>query len=191
VENPILTERQRNQGGFDFDMDIQMNVTGKIGDKLNLSTNYNTQATFDFENKMKLEYDSEAFSEDDIIKKIEAGNVSLPLRGSLIQGSQSLFGLKTELQFGRLRLTAIGSQQNSKQNELQIQGGSVLQDFMVAVDEYDENRHFFLSHYNRNTFEQALDNLPQINSLFRITQLEVWVTDLITEMVMRPKISGI
>ncbi|MCH2081645.1 MAG: cell surface protein SprA [Saprospiraceae bacterium] len=177
VENPILTERQRTQGGFDFDMNIQMNVTGKIGEKLNLTTNYNTNATFDFDNQIKLDYNSDLFSEDEIIKKIEAGNVSLPLRGTLIQGAQSLFGIKTELQFGHLRLTAIASQQRSQRENLQIQGGAQVQEFEVRADEYDENRHFFLSHYNRDAFEGALTNLPQIKSLFRIENLEVWITN--------------
>ncbi len=177
VENPSLTLRQQRQGGFDFDMDIRLNVTGKIGEKLNLSTNYNTQATFDFDNQLKLQYDSEAFSEDDIVKKIEAGNVSLPLKGSLIQGSQALFGIRTDLQFGHLGLTLLASQQRSRRQELQIQGGSQFQEFEVRADEYDENRHFFLTHYNRETFEQALSNLPQINTLFRINRIEVWVTN--------------
>ncbi|MDX1666021.1 MAG: cell surface protein SprA, partial [Saprospiraceae bacterium] len=177
VENPILTERQRQQGGFDFDMDIQMNVTGKIGEKLNLSTNYNTNATFDFDNQIKLDYNSDLFSEDEILKKIEAGNVSLPLRGTLIQGAQSLFGLKTELQFGHLRLTAIASQQKSERENIQIEGGAQLQEFEVRADEYDENRHFFLSHYNRSAFEGALINLPQLKTLFSIENLEVWITN--------------
>ena len=177
IENPILTQRQQRQGGFDFDMNIQLNVQGSIGEKLKLGTNYNTQATFDFDNQLKLEYDADAFSEDDIIKKIEAGNVSLPLRSNLIQGAQSLFGLKTELQFGHLRLTAIASQQKSKRDEIEIQGGSQVQEFEVTAEEYDENRHFFLSHYNRDHFEDALKNMPQVNSLMRITNIQVWVTN--------------
>ncbi len=177
VENPSLTLRQQRQGGFDFDMDIRLNVTGKIGEKLNLSTNYNTQATFDFDNQLKLQYDSEAFSDDDIVKKIEAGNVSLPLKGSLIQGSQSLFGIRTDLQFGHLGLTLLASQQKSRRQELQIQGGSQFQEFEVRADEYDENRHFFLTHYNRENFEQSLVNMPQVSTLFRINQIEVWVTN--------------
>ena len=177
VENPGIPERARRTGGFDFDMAIQMSVQGKIGEKLNLGTNYNTQATFDFENQMKLAYDSEQFSEDEIIKKIEAGNVSLPLRSNLIQGSQSLFGIKTELQFGRLWLTAIASQQKSRREQLQIQGGSQIQEFEAFADEYDENRHFFLSFFNRNQYEPSLNNLPQINSLFKITRMEVWITN--------------
>ena len=164
VENPRLTERQKRNGGFDFDMAIQMNVTGQIGEKLKLATNYNTQATFNFDNQIKLDYNSDLYGEDDILKKIEAGNVSLPLRGQLIQGAQSLFGLKTELQFGHLRLTAIASQQQSENENITIEGGSQVTEFEVKSDEYDENRHFFLSHYNRAAFEPALANLPQIKA---------------------------
>jgi len=177
VANPTLPLRQQKQGGFDFDMAIQMSATGQIGEKLKLGFNYNTQATFDFENQMKLEYVSDNFSEDEIIKKIEAGHVSLPLRGQLIQGAQSLFGLKTELQFGKLRLTAIASQQKSKRENIKIQGGAQVQEFEVTADQYDENRHFFLSHYNRAVFEDNLEGLPQITSLFRVSEIQVWITN--------------
>ena len=161
---------------IDPDVDISVSVDGNIGTKMNLAFNYDTQSTFDFDRKIKLEYDTEAFGEDDIIKKIEAGNVSLPLRGNLIQGAQSLFGLKTELQFGNLRLTAIASQQQSSQNNLTIENGAATQEFELSPDQYDENRHFFLSHYNRKTFEKNLSNLPQIATSFRISQLEVWIS---------------
>ncbi len=175
--NPILTIRQQRQTVFDFDMNIQMNVTGKIGEKLTLNTNYNTNATFNFDNQIKINYNSDLFSEDDIIKKIEAGNVSLPLRGTLIQGAESLFGLKTEMQFGHLRLTAIASQQQSQRENITLQGGSQVTEFEVKSDRYDENRHFFLSHYNRDVYEGALRNLPQINTLFHLEAIEVWITN--------------
>lgn len=177
TQNPTLTERQQNRGGFLFDMAIQMNVEGSIGEKLRLATNYNTQATFDFDNTMKLEYGTDAFGEDDILKKIEAGNVSLPLQGQLIEGSQSLFGIRTDLQFGKLRLSLVASQQNSERENITLENGSQIQEFSVFADEYDENRNFFLSHYNREHFEDALKNLPQIRTLFRITKLQVWITD--------------
>ncbi|MCP9234446.1 cell surface protein SprA [Lewinella sp. JB7] len=176
-DNPFIVERFRRNTIFDFDMDIQMNVTGQIGDKLKLNTNYNTGANFNFDNQIKLDYNSEAFGEDDIIRKIEAGDVSLPLRGTLIEGAQSLFGLKTELQFGHLRLTAIASQQRSQREKLTIEGGSQLAQFEVYADEYDENRHFFLSHYNREVYEHALENLPQIQTLFHLENIEVWITN--------------
>ena len=176
-DNPFIVERFRRNTIFDFDMDIQMNVTGQIGDKLKLNTNYNTGATFNFDNQIKLDYNSEAFGEDDILRKIEAGDVALPLRGSLIEGAQSLFGLKTELQFGHLRLTAIASQQRSQREKLTIEGGAQLAEFQVYADSYDENRHFFLSHYNREVYEESLRNLPQINTLFHAENIEVWITN--------------
>jgi len=181
IENPALPIQQQRQFLFDFNMDIRLNVTGQIGEKLSLATNFNSQAQFDFENQLKLKFDSEQFSEDDILKNIEAGNVALPLRSSLIQGSQSLFGIKTELQFGHLRLTAIASQQRGRQKEITVQGGSQVQEFEVRADNYDENRHFFLTHFNRDNYEKALENLPQINSLFKVNRIEVWRTNIQNE----------
>ncbi len=174
IQNPTLTEQQRKQGGFKFDMNIQMNVVGKIGDKLKLTTNYNTQSTFDFENQVKLEYTG---NQDEIIKKIEAGNVSLPLGGSLITGSQSLFGVKTQLQFGRLTVTSVISQSKSKTENITIQGGVQQQTFAVEADKYDENRNFFLAQYFRNQYNTAMATVPIINSGVTITKLEVWVTN--------------
>jgi cell surface protein SprA len=175
--NPILPTYARRNGGLLFNMDINMNVTGKIGEKLNLNTAFNNKATFDFDNLMKINYNSNVFGEDDIIKSIEGGNVNLPLRGTLIQGSQNLFGVKTELQFGYLRLTAIAAQQKNRRQNMNVQGGAQVQNFNMPIDQYDENRHFFLTHFNRNTFEKALKDLPLINSLFSITKLEVWVSN--------------
>lgn len=177
VENPILTLRQQRQGIFDFDMGINMSAQGKIGEKLNLNFNYNTQATFDLENQMKLNYDTKGFSEDEILQNIEAGNVSMPLRSNLIKGAQNLFGIKTELKFGHLRTTLLAAQQRSRQQQLTLQGGSAIQTFEKPIDEYDENRHFFISHWNRDQFEPALKCLPVPMSLFTITRMEVWITN--------------
>lgn len=183
IDNPTLTENQRKNGGFDFDMNINMSVVGKIGDKVKINMNYNTGATFDFENQIKLAYEGE---EDDIIKLIEAGNVSFPLPTSLITGSQSLFGLKTKLQFGRLTVTNVYSQQKSKLESVTIDKGAQTSEFEVFADQYDENRHFFLAQYFREGdttnngsggYTRALSTLPIVNSLVEITRLEVWVTN--------------
>ncbi|MFN0275975.1 MAG: cell surface protein SprA [Chitinophagales bacterium] len=174
IQNPILTEDQRKQGGFDFNMDINANVLGQIGEKMKLTFNYNTSATFDFENQVKLEYTG---FEDEIIQKIEAGNVSLPLTTTLIPGTQSLFGIKTALQFNRLTVTSILSQQKSQTQSIQIEGGAQKRDFEIFADEYDENRHFFLGHYFRNNYEKWLSTLPFVNSPIAITRMEVWVTN--------------
>ncbi|MEO5673924.1 MAG: cell surface protein SprA, partial [Chitinophagales bacterium] len=174
ILNPTLTKRQRKQGGFNFDMNIQMNVLAKIGDKLKMNVNYNTQSNFNFENQVKLEYTG---YQDDVIKKIEAGNISLPLKGSLISGSQSLFGLKTQLQFGRLTVTSVISQQQSQTQSVTVQGGAQQQTFRITSDQYDENRNYYLAQYFLNNYNQALSTIPIINSQVNITKMEVWVTN--------------
>lgn len=174
LDNPSLPEEQRKTTSFDFEEKIQMNVIGKIGEKLKLTTNYNTESTFDFENKMKLEYTG---GEDEIIKKLEVGNVSLPLNGTLITGSTSLFGMKAQLQFGRTTITSILSQQKSKTSEVEVSGGAQTTEFDIYADDYEANKHFFLAHYFKNQYDDALANLPFVNSSINITKIEVWITN--------------
>ena len=174
IDNPAIPEKQRRQTNFDFDQKIQLNVVGNIGEKLKLTTSYNTEASFDFENQMKLEYTG---YEDEIIKKIEAGNVSLPLTGSLITGSQSLFGVKTQLQFGRLTVTSIFSQQQGKKQEVESAGGAQTSKFDISADNYEANKHFFLAHYFRDRYNTAMASLPLVNSTINITKVEVWITN--------------
>jgi len=174
VEDPKLSEKYRKNTTFDFEEKIQMNVSGSIGDKIKLGINYDTEATFDFENQTKLEYSG---NEDEILQEIEAGNVSLPLPGSLITGSQSLFGLKTKLRFGNLEVTSVFSQQKGKSKTINVQGGAQTKQFNINADEYDANRHFFLSHYFRKNYNRALQNLPIVRSNIEITKVEVWITN--------------
>jgi cell surface protein SprA len=174
TDNPNLSESARKNTTFNFDPRIQVSVTGSIGEKMKLGINYSTEASFDFENETKLAYEGK---EDEIIQKIEAGNVSLPLPGSLITGSQSLFGLKTDLKFGNLTVTAVVSQQKGQTSTMEIKGGAQVNDFEVAADQYDANKHFFLSQYFRDHYESALSTSPTITSGINITRVEVWVTN--------------
>ena len=175
VDNPALTERSRNNNIFDFDEKIQVNINGKVGDKLDLNMSYNTEASFSFDQmNMKLGYQGH---EDDIIQSIEAGNVSMNLNNSLISGSSALFGIKTDLKFGKLKVQALISQQNSESQSVSSKGGAQTTSFEVPVDSYDENRHFFLGYYFRDNYEQAMQSLPYIASGVTINRIEVWVTN--------------
>lgn len=174
-DDPALDVRQRKQTNFDFDMKIQMNVVAKIGDKIEFKANYNTESSFDFENTLKLRYEGE---EDEIIKLIEAGNVSMPLQSTLISGSQSLFGVKTELQFGKTHVTAIFSQQQSETKNIAVEGGAQTQRFKLTALDYEQNKHFMLAHTFRDGYAKALSQLPIIASDVNITRIEVWVTNI-------------
>jgi len=173
-ENPTLPENQRRNTTFDFQERIQMNVNANIGEKMKLGVNYNTEAGFDFENQIKLEYSGQ---EDEIIQKLEAGNVSLPLNTQLIQGSQSLFGLKAQLKFGKLTVTTLLSQQRGKASNIEVKGGATTTNFNITSDQYEMNKHYFIGDYFKNTYDTALADLPFINSQINISRLEVWVTN--------------
>jgi cell surface protein SprA len=179
TENPTLSEKLRKIATFDFKEKIQMNVTGTIGDKLTLGVNYNTDAMFEFENKTKLQY---AGKEDEILKKVEAGDVTLPLTGTLITGSYSLFGLKTEMQFGKLTVTTVLSQQKGQTSVVEATGGAQSTDYDISADAYEANKHFFISQYFRDTYDDALKNLPVISSAINIDRIEVWVTNKLTSL---------
>ncbi|XZF13363.1 cell surface protein SprA [Chitinophagaceae bacterium MMS25-I14] len=174
IKNPTLVQRAQKYGVFDFDLQMNINLLATIGDKMKLNISNNTKATFDYQNVQKLEYTGK---EDEIIKKIEAGNVSFPLKSSLISGVQSLFGLKTQLQFGKLWVTGVLSQQKSKRSSITVQGGAQTQQFSIKADDYEENRHFLLGHYFRDNYNAALKNFPVINSQVTINKIEVWVSN--------------
>ena len=175
VGNPSLTERSRNNNIFDFDEKIQVNINGKVGDKLNLNMGYNTEASFSFDQmNLKLNFKGQ---EDDIIQSIQAGNVSMNLNSSLISGSSALFGVRTDMKFGKLKVQALLSQQNSESQSVSSKGGAQTTSFEIPIDTYDENRHFFLGYYFRDNYEQAMSSLPYIASGVTINRIEVWVTN--------------
>ena len=174
-ENLALSESQRSNTSLDFDMNFQVNVLAQIGTAINLNFNYNTEATFDFENEMKLKYEGK---EDDIVQLLEGGNISFPLPLSLIQGTQSLFGAKTKLKFGNLTLDAVVSQQKSESSSVTVQGGAQMDEFNFKADQYDANRHFFISQYFYDNYNNAMSTLPVINSNIVITKIEVWRTNV-------------
>jgi len=174
VQNPTLPERARKTGGLDFKEDANINVVGNIGSKLKLPITYNTQATFDWMNQLKLEYIG---GPDDIIKKIEAGNTSFTTKSTLMASEQSLFGIKTQLQFGKLFVTGVLANQRSQSQSLATQGGSATTTFQFKADDYDENRHFLLAQYFKNNYNKAMQNLPIVNSPVQILRIEVWVTN--------------
>lgn len=173
-DNPSFSPRNRKTTAFDFNQRISMGLQGKVGTRLNVNINYDTQSTFAFQNLIKLDYTP---TEDDILQKIEVGNVSFPISNSLIRGAQSLFGVKTQLQFGKTTFTGVFSEQKSQSKSITTQGGGTIQEFDFFALDYDSDKHYFLSQYFRNNYDKALRNYPVIDSRAQITRIEVWVTN--------------
>lgn len=174
INNPTLPERARKSGGFDFEPNVQLNVNADIGGKLKFPISYNTLANFGQDNQLKLDYTG---FDDEIIKRFELGNVSFPSRSTLIPGAQQLFGVKTQLQFGKLFITSVLANQKSQRQSANLQGGSASQLFEVKANEYEENRHFLLSQYFRANFNKVMSNLPAVTAPVQILRMEVWVTN--------------
>ncbi len=174
IQNPTLVQRAQKYGVFDFDLQMNISLLATIGDKLKLNLSNNTKAQFDYQNLQKIDYTGK---EDEILKKLEAGNISFPLQSSLVQGVQSLFGLKTQLQFGKLWVTAAVSQQKSKRASLTVQGGAQTQQFAIKADDYEENKNFLLGQYFHDNYNNALREFPVIRSQVTINKIEVWVTN--------------
>ena len=175
IDNPALPSRSRMTNSFDFDEKINLNVRGSVGDKMNMDFNYNTEATFSYDaKKINLKYDGK---EDEIVKLLEAGNVSFPTNSSLIKGASSLFGVRADLQFGKLLLQTVVSQKTSNSTVVNSKGGTQLTTFEIEITNYDENKHFFLAHYFRDNYDRSMSQLPTILSGININRIEVWVTN--------------
>ncbi|MBR1484932.1 MAG: cell surface protein SprA [Prevotella sp.] len=175
IDNPSLPIRNRKTTAFDFDEKINLSLNGKVGDKVNMNLNYNTDATFDFDTKnLKLKYDGK---EDEIIKLVEAGNVSFPSNNSLVRGASQLFGIRTDMQFGKLKLQTVVSQKNTTSKSVSSKGGTQTTPYEIDVAAYEENRHFFLSHYFRGIYDRAMRTLPNLTTGIKINRVEVWVTN--------------
>jgi len=175
TDNPALSLSARRKTYFDFDQKIQATIAASVGNRLRFNMTYNTDATFDFDSKnLKLAYEGE---EDDIVKTIEAGNVSMTTGSSLIRGGTALFGIKTKLQFGKLTATALVSQQNSESKTVNTKGGAQTTEFTINADQYDQNRHYFLAHFFRDNYDKFASHLPYVSSGIKITRIEVWITN--------------
>ena len=172
VENPSIPIRQQRNGGFNYDQQINLNINGKIGEKLKITANFDNNNTFDFQNNLKLDYTG---FDEEIIRKIEVGNISMPVKNSLLRGAQSLFGLKTQLQFGKLSITGILSRQQGKSESIKIDNGFQGREFEIIASKYDRNRHYFLGHFFRENYEKWLKSLPIVSSGVNINRVEVYI----------------
>ena len=166
-----LPEDQRTRIDPTFDQSLQLNIQGTIGDKLTIQTDWDTERQFEFQNRLSIVYEG---YEDEILKQIEMGNVSMQTGNSLIQGSGALFGIKSIAELGPLRITSILSQQDGESNVETISGGSQEQQINIRPADYDDDRHFFMDFFARQEFENSLSNPQQLIQTLQIADVEVW-----------------
>ncbi|MDR1897550.1 MAG: cell surface protein SprA [Prevotellaceae bacterium] len=174
INNPLTPPPYRRTTSPSFETKYQLNLTGSIGERIKLNFTFDPNSTFDFETNLHVGFKG---GEDDILQNVELGNISMPVNNSLIAGSQSLFGGRVDLRFGKLDLKLIASQQRGQSKTIEVKGGAQSREFEIRADGYEANRHFFISHYFRDNYERALSQRPLIISGANVTKLEVWVTN--------------
>nr|WP_255727742.1 cell surface protein SprA [Rhodohalobacter sulfatireducens] len=171
-EDPSLPPDQQTRVDPTFDQNLQLNIQGTIGDKLTIQTDWDTERTLDYQNTLNIVYEG---YEDEIIKSIEMGNVSMNTGNSLIRGSGALFGIKSVAELGSLRLTSVVSQQDGESNVETISGGSQERQIEIRPADYSDDQHFFLDFYTRQEFETSMANPQQLSQTLQIADVEVWV----------------
>lgn len=166
-----------------FSQDVRVNVSGGIGDKVKLSTDWNTRQNFNRDNRFKIGFDG---YDDDIIKKVEFGNVTLPINSSLINGGQALFGIRTDWQFGPLYLKTLVSQKRGERRFIDVRGGTSKQGFTLRAYDFSPN-YFFLDEVYKPVYKDFYKNasgiIPQSANLHRVKEIEVYESTIyLTEL---------
>lgn len=174
IQNPTLSERARKTGNFDVNASANLNLLAQIGSKLSLPITYNTQSTFEFNNQFKLKYQGR---DDELLKLVEAGNISFDSKATLMPSIQNLFGVKAQIQLGKLYITGAFANNRSERKSITLQGGGLSQKIDLSLSDYDENRNFLLGNYFEDHFNEVMADLPVVKSQVRILRMEVWVTN--------------
>jgi len=172
TENTEIPEDQRTQVDPTFEQSLKLNIQGTIGDKLSIQTDWDTERDFDFMNRLNIVYDG---YDDEILQRLELGNVSMQTGNSLIRGGNALFGVKSVAQLGSLKLTSVLSQQEGEGKTETITGGSQEQNISIRPGDYESDRHFFLDFYTRQEFENNVSNPQQTGQALQLTEVNVWV----------------
>ncbi len=174
IDDPTIEPDLQRRVDPTFNQNLQLNIQGTIGDKLTIATDWDTERAFDFQNRLSIVYKG---YEDEIIKQIQLGNVSMETGNSLIRGGGSLFGIKSIAELGSLRLTSVVSQQKGESKTQEITGGSQETTFSIRPSEYQDDRHFFIDFYNRQQFETNVSNPQNLAQAYQISDMNVWISE--------------
>ena len=178
TQDPSLPPDQQTRIDPLFNQDLRLNIEGTIGDKLSIRTDWDTERSFDWQNRLNIIYEG---YDDEIIQSIQLGNVSMDTQNSLIRGGSALFGIKSEAKFGPLTLTSVISQQEGDSQTESISGGSTESEISLRPTDYQEDRHFFLDFFSRQEFEDAMSDPVISTRIYEITRMDVYLLNISSE----------
>lgn len=143
--------RDKEKTNFKFDQKQQLDVQGKIGDRVTVSLDQNSERDFDWENTIRVDYEGD---DDDIIQRLELGNITLSLPSTefvtFSGNNQGLFGFKATSKLGPLNITSIASVERTKKQTQKYKGTSELKNQLIQDFDYRKNLYFFIHEWFRN-----------------------------------------
>jgi cell surface protein SprA len=157
-----------------FRQDIRVNVNARVGDKLKFNIDHNTRSMFEYDKKFKIGYEG---YDDDIIKKVEIGNITFDIPSTLISSGSELFGIGATFQFGPLFLKTAVSQKQGQKKFMDVNGGQSKQYYSIRAWNYARN-HFLIDTAYKKVYNDYFKNstplIPKDAAPLRIKQIQVW-----------------
>jgi len=172
--NQVTSYQQTKTTSFIMDQEQNFTIEGRVGDRVSIKVDQDSQRDFNFENTLRIHYTGK---EDEIIQKVEAGNISLSLPGTnFVKGQANatgLYGIKALMKFGPLDVTAIASVEEGQNKKVKWGGGSESEPVIIQDYEYIRRKYFFISDlYRQNMY--PLDDQARFMIRRRITQFELY-----------------
>lgn len=147
------TLNQTQNTALEFDQKQNLNIKGKIGDRITVAMDQDSERSFDWENNIRISYKGH---EDDIVQNVEAGNISLSLPATkyvTFSGkNQGLFGVKAISKLGPVDITTIASIEKTKKETSEWEGGGQSSEIEIRDVDWVKNKYFFIHPWFRNGF---------------------------------------
>lgn len=128
--------------------DLNLRLRGTIGEKIHVSVTHQSTSDEDVlptPSEININYEG---NEDEIVKAVDAGNISLSLSGSKFisysASSEGLFGVKTQLEAGDLRVTTIMGKDEAQKNTQTWTGDSQADSTVFKSNAFVNRTHYFI-----------------------------------------------
>ena len=142
-----------NDNAEDFNMkvrqDLILQLRGTVGEKIHVNVNHRSTSEDDLfsePSEVNVRYEG---TEDEIVKTIDGGNISLSLSGSNYisynASSEGLFGIKSEMEIGNLDITTIVGQDQAKNDTKTRNGDAEADSLSIYSKSYVNRNHYFVA----------------------------------------------
>ena len=157
----VLNSSQNKTWDIDLEQTQRFDIEGKIGDKLSLNAQQDSEADFNWENDLTIKWEG---TKNDILKSAEAGNISLSLPSTQFVSvgsgkSEGLFGVKSIHQLGPLEIQSVISREQVKKSAKTFSGGQTSEFSYINDYNFIKDRYFFIEqHFKEQYYPLQISN---------------------------------